>query len=522
MHSFADVLDEYQSRLELGVWTHYCLVLTASSYVLYVNGVLELQRTASLPLNDLELNGMLVLGQEQDSYGGGFVQNEMFLGSLTQANLWSRRLGEEEVRDIASCSKDMHGDVFSTDADDMDKQGVVEEVVTLEELCATHVKTVLFSTSLTFQKSSEFCEKVGGVLYAPVTCLATEKLYNESQRFSNQCPLSFWIGVTDESEEGVWRKAGSKDVAPTCFTHPPNGKESENCVSLRLENGEWDDRSCHSPPRCFPCEALVNKPLVLRGLCFEMYEKRLFEILGYKNDKPFFHGYYGVVMYATQDNHWKIVNVGENVTIAMGQAEADHGYPLGRMRWKAKSNICSFRENQDIDLSLSICNDSEITCTDGECVPTSARCDGKYQCRDLSDENDCSLITFPTGYRKQIPPEPLNSGTPQTISTSITFLRFLSIQDTNYAVTVEFMVANSWSDGRVSYQNLRREASDNLASSRERDGMWRPTVKFTNVLDGNVKVVDGGLAVERTGPPRPKNFNQVTMGMYPSNVWLIG
>ncbi|KAK3855210.1 hypothetical protein Pcinc_038370 [Petrolisthes cinctipes] len=511
MHSSVEGLEEYQSRLELGVWTHYCLVLTAWSYVLYINGVQILRRTTPLPLDDLELTGMLVLGQEQDSFGGGFVQEEMFLGSLTQANLWSRFLNEKEVRDIASCRKEMHGDVFSTDLDDMESQGVSEEVLTLEELCGGEVKTVLFPEPLSFPKSSEFCEKVGGVLYAPPTCLATERLYTESLRFSNQCPGSFWIGVTDEDEEGVWRRAGGKDLVATCFTLPPNGKDSENCVALRLENGEWDDRSCNNPPRCFSCEASLNKPLILRGLCFETQEMRLFEILSYKNDKPFFHGYFGVMMYATLDNQWKIVNVRENVTIATGQTEADHGYPVGRMLWKAKSNVCSFRENQDIELSLSICGASEITCTDGSCVPTSARCDGRYQCRDLSDENECSLITFPSGYRKQIPPQPLTPGNPQTISTTVTFLRFLSIQDTNYAVTVEFVLANSWSDGRLSYHNLRHDANDNLASSSERDRTWRPTVKFTNVLDGNVKVVEGGLAVERIGPPQPRHFNQVTM-----------
>ena len=36
------------------------------------------------------------------------------------------------------------------------------------------------------------------------------------------------------------------------------------------------------------------------------------------------------------------------------------------------------------------CSSSQFTCNNGKCVPLSVKCDGYYDCRDRSDEFDCS------------------------------------------------------------------------------------------------------------------------------------
>lgn len=507
------------THLQLGVWTHYCFVVTRGTLRLYVNGKFEVKARHTTSLELLDLTGVLVLGQEQDKLGGGFVLGEMFLGSLAQVDIWSRSLSAVDIRQLATCGAELNGDVFSLDLDEMENFNVSVSSVDLEQLCEDmDTKAVIHSVSLNFEEAIEFCDKTGSLLLAPASCTAASLYYNRSLEFAGVCQDSFWVGVTDAAEEGVWRAAGTGALVNTCFTLDPNGAEAENCVSLRLENGAWDDRSCEQPPRCFACEAVTDvttdqlRPLVLRGLCFKTPERRFFEVLGYKNDRPFFHGYYGLIIYAKEDDWWELLDTRTNRTLARGYPPWDIGYPVGRMSWTTTAKFCSFRRNEEIELSLTVCNASEIACSDGGCVKESARCDGRYQCPDLSDENGCALIAFPSGYRRQIPPEPRVAGSPQRINASLSFLRFLSIEDTKYSITVEFVLDTSWRDGRLTFNNLRRDLDDNKASAAEHERLWRPSVKFTNVLDGNVRVLEQSLMVARKGPPTPRGFNQVGGG----------
>ena len=43
-------------------------------------------------------------------------------------------------------------------------------------------------------------------------------------------------------------------------------------------------------------------------------------------------------------------------------------------------------------MSLTGCNKTEYACKDGSCVPMVERCDGKTNCKDASDEENCKYI----------------------------------------------------------------------------------------------------------------------------------
>ena len=52
---------------------------------------------------DLPMDGILMLGQEQDKRGGGTDPSQSFSGEITQANMWDRALTAQEVAQMASC-----------------------------------------------------------------------------------------------------------------------------------------------------------------------------------------------------------------------------------------------------------------------------------------------------------------------------------------------------------------------------------------------------------------------------------
>ena len=56
--------------------------------------------------------GSLVLGQEQDSVGGGFDASQSFQGMLTNVNVWSFALPEPAIMDMSKCCRAGEGSVY--------------------------------------------------------------------------------------------------------------------------------------------------------------------------------------------------------------------------------------------------------------------------------------------------------------------------------------------------------------------------------------------------------------------------
>ena len=50
--------------------------------------------------------GILVIGQEQDSFGGRFDSSQSYIGELTDLNMWNRVLSTDEILKL---SKSCHG-----------------------------------------------------------------------------------------------------------------------------------------------------------------------------------------------------------------------------------------------------------------------------------------------------------------------------------------------------------------------------------------------------------------------------
>ena len=79
-------------------WYHSCVVLTGldensvfAKVQIWSQGKLQLTKEFTTILDPvLDGNGILILGQEQDSYGGGFDKFQSFSGQIAQFNMFTR------------------------------------------------------------------------------------------------------------------------------------------------------------------------------------------------------------------------------------------------------------------------------------------------------------------------------------------------------------------------------------------------------------------------------------------------
>ena len=55
------------------------------------------------------------------------------------------------------------------------------------------------------------------------------------------------------------------------------------------------------------------------------------------------------------------------------------------------SNLCPDSQHTTKTITFSFCSEDEFTCAEGHCVDLDVRCDGRWDCRDGSDEQESSF-----------------------------------------------------------------------------------------------------------------------------------
>src|SRR5688572_9666088 len=95
-----------------GQWHHIAITWTRSggNFMLYVDGNVRYNATGVRTNLTIPSGGALVLGQEQDSVGGGFETAEAFLGNLDEVRVWN------VARSSFSIRNDMHRSLAGTES----------------------------------------------------------------------------------------------------------------------------------------------------------------------------------------------------------------------------------------------------------------------------------------------------------------------------------------------------------------------------------------------------------------------
>ena len=80
-------------------WHHICTTWenTAGSWHFYIDGDLKGNGTDFKTGHVIESDGIIVLGQDQDEFGGGFEQEQSFFGEMYGVNIWDTDLPSEKI-----------------------------------------------------------------------------------------------------------------------------------------------------------------------------------------------------------------------------------------------------------------------------------------------------------------------------------------------------------------------------------------------------------------------------------------
>lgn len=114
-----------------GAWHHICVTWHRSHgrWAIYVDGDRKDAGSDTDASKDIHGDGILILGQDQDSFGGNFT--EPFVGNITDFNLWNSSLEARQVSGLSACSSETQDAVFSWNLDRLSSHPVVQQLQAL-------------------------------------------------------------------------------------------------------------------------------------------------------------------------------------------------------------------------------------------------------------------------------------------------------------------------------------------------------------------------------------------------------
>ncbi|XP_036408601.1 C-reactive protein-like [Megalops cyprinoides] len=98
----------------LNEWHSYCFTWESNTGLvqLWVNGV-NSAKQMGYKGGSIEAAPSMILGQDQDSYGGGFAKKNAFVGHVTDVHVWDKVISDCDIRDFTEGSSFKPGNVIN-------------------------------------------------------------------------------------------------------------------------------------------------------------------------------------------------------------------------------------------------------------------------------------------------------------------------------------------------------------------------------------------------------------------------
>ena len=186
---------------------------------------------------------------------------------------------------------------------------------------------------------------------------------------------------------------------------------------------------------------------------------------------------------------WTMRHAGKANFLATSRA-SDSSLLLGSHFWEVHndSEKCSKegKRSYTTHLTLHACKPEEFACNNAFCITMEERCDGKEDCKDGSDEQNCGKLILRQGYKKELTPLP-NHGGNVSVQFSLKVLDIELIHESSESFMTKTFYTRVWYDERLMYRHLKKGSriKMNTLLKEERDALWYPFLVFNNVRSEN-------------------------------------
>ena len=478
--------------------------------------------------NRMISNGMVIredtiahtpeLGIPSDLLKGLFFMKNM-TGKITDINIWNSSIDVDKMKTWTTCKKNdlENGNIINWKTAEWDLGDFEQKDLNRSEICEKEEDLMkMVSGKRNMMESMKICKQLKGTLAPANNASSWNELVEFSREHGRLCSGYIWTSYSDEDKENKFVDLSSGQEMS--WSHwgigQPNGNTEQNCVEVKTSNKCMNDVSCLSK-RCTVC-LIKNKPqLYLRGHCHEKDIDHTYIMMFDQKEygKCFMKGWSLTdIIWNLKEQTWNLISKNNQMKIAYLNGSID--CPIGTHKWTYLDGGCHDTNIAKRSLNLHSCNLKEWPCSDGTCIPKEKRCDGKVQCEDHSDEQECLIVSTPEMYEKRRPPAvlELRNSVPkkQAIGVSINILKFQEFIEVESTFKVSFEIILQWRDSLIQFNFLKKDSAKNVVSN---DEIWKPGIVFQNTLIKRQDIVASQdvITVQRLDNAIPDNRENVIM-----------
>ena len=339
-----------------------------------------------------KLQGKLVVGKWNYTFTG---KEEQFLWSVTNFQIFK---GSESLN-LAMLTEDLckrRGNILAWETMKWKVEGdKMEEVEERAETVCSQATTykLLLSETKEQQEAVYTCNKLD---HGSMVEAANKKEIKDlvewvwASQWEAKCP-TLWTPFTDRGQEGVFKSLVSGNIHDDLTWGPgqPNGDTTENSVRIVTETELLEDiESTNSD--CFVCRLQKSFAAQLRGGCKAAKLERLFYLRNTEDGGLVYQGWWGSrITYNKVSSQWEARHHTSPLSILATINASAGSFLLGRHHWSFEKDDLQCSTTYSTMMALTGCNTTEFSCKEGSCVPMVERCDGKTDCGDGSDEEEC-------------------------------------------------------------------------------------------------------------------------------------